>query len=786
MYLIIIYMESLLLGALSYLGKTSTFTDISNNTQEIYSSNMEKNMELIDQNQAATQNKGPDYFQQFDSLSFDNLGKPTAQNQSYFTRSGFNQFLQRDIDFQNGYSDFAKNNDMHYNVVTKEEFTHNNMTPFTSRRDIQYDINANSRKFENLSGNDTTWKHKTEVEQFFVPTKNMSWVNGAPAVSGELSNRYIASFKNNYGNTPFQTETRVLPGVDGKVSAPYAVHRVNPRNIDELRSEINRKETYINKPLETIKKGEMRGMDYNISKFKIPTFREITTNDLVANSSVNQAPKINSQYVYVESQRGQEDTMQVGPAYNNKGINAGSESFVFSEPKKENYQNDFTHAINAVNSRPVFTNKLSYTAYENQRNTTNYDGPATGAFDTNMGSYLLDKNNLPKDTIKQTTLNTINLGTTGNYEKKNYVFSKDNILPITNRQSTSHDTVLNPNSTFQNTHITYNDIAKQTNKETTINSQYNTNISVPFQNVSNTITDSAKPTIKQSTMIHQYNTNINTPFQNVNNTLNDIAKLTNKQFTIDNTYLSNNNPIIKSNNIVNFDQAKHTIKESTENNNYIGIASTNDNHAYTQFTDNARTTIKESTLVAVPTQNIVSNVPSLYSKNDEIARQTIKETILHSDPMGRAHHANQSSYMIDRNDIARTTIKESSLLTDYNGGATYNVKGLKIGEAEYNMTIDDKREITAMTGYTSNAKSDQIRGDIVKENVQFNDKKTLYSYTSNPSLGLDYSVTPMHKNITDKKTDLNSNNFYKIDPIFIQTLNNNPLVNDIMHPKNII
>jgi hypothetical protein len=783
-------MEGLLLGALSYLGKSSNLNTNTNNKEQlenVYSSNMENNMNLIDQKQANTQNKGPEYFQQFDSLSFDNLGKPTPENQSYFTRSGFNKFLQRDIDFQNGYSEFAKDNEMHYGVVTKEEFTHNNMTPFTSRRDIQYDVNANSRKYENLSGNDTNWKHKTEVEQFFTPTQNMSWVNGAPAVSGELSNRYIASFKNNYGNMPFQTETRVLPGVDGKVSAPYAVHRVNPRNIDELRSEINKKETYTNKPLETIKKGEVRAMDFNISKFKIPTFREITTNDLVGNSAVNQGPKVTQNFLYVDSQRGENETVQMGPAYNNnQAVNAGIDSFTFSEPKKENYQNDFTHAINAVNSRPVFTNKISYTAYENQRNSTNYNGPSTGAYDSNMGSYFFDKNNLPKNTIKETTLDNINLGANGNYEKKNYVFSKDNILPITNRQTTSHDTILNPTTTFQNTHVTYNDMAKQTIKETTINKQYNSNINVPFQNINNTITDTIKPTIKQSTIIHQYNTNVNTPFQNINNTPTDSAKPTNKQYTIDNSYISNTAPTTKANNVINFDQAKPTIRESTEDNNYIGICSTNDKMTYTSYGDNAKTTIKESTLIPVPTQNIVANVPSIYSKNDEIARTTIKQTILHSDPMGRAHDANQSSYMIDRNDTARVTIKESSLLTDYNGGATYNVKALKIGEAEYNMTIDDKRQVTAMSSRTSNAKSDQIRGDIVKENVQFNDKKTLYSYVSNPSVGLDYSVTPMHKNITDKKTDLNSNNFYKIDPIFIQTLHDNPLVNDIMHPKNII
>ena len=54
-----------------------------------------------------------------------------------------------------------------------------------------------------------------------------------------------------------------------------------------------------------------------------------------------------------------------------------------------------------------------------------------------------------------------------------------------------------------------------------------------------------------------------------------------------------------------------------------------------------------------------------------------------------------------------------------------------------------------------------------------------------PNKPLNYTVTPMNKIYTDKKTSLNDNNFYRIDPLFIDTLKNNPLVNDIYHQKNI-
>jgi hypothetical protein len=57
-------------------------------------------------------------------------------------------------------------------------------------------------------------------------------------------------------------------------------------------------------------------------------------------------------------------------------------------------------------------------------------------------------------------------------------------------------------------------------------------------------------------------------------------------------------------------------------------------------------------------------------------------------------------------------------------------------------------------------------------------------YVSTPGKSLNYSVTPLNNIYVNNKTDLNGNNFYKIDPIFITTLNTNPLVNDLMHQKN--
>jgi hypothetical protein len=105
--------------------------------------------------------------------------------------------------------------------------------------------------------------------------------------------------------------------------------------------------------------------------------------------------------------------------------------------------------------------------------------------------------------------------------------------------------------------------------------------------------------------------------------------------------------------------------------------------------------------------------------------------------------------------------------------------------APENMTINDKRQQTALGGRIGNAKSDKIRGDINKETLEHKNKRKLFGYVSNPGKGKDYAITPLNENRVNRKTDITEGNNYRIDTIFIDTLNDNPLVNDLMHQKNI-
>jgi hypothetical protein len=705
-------MESLLLGALSYYGNHNKNNDQNNDLNEIsnnYNTNLEHNMNNLEKKQAkiiANQKTNePDFYKQFDSLSFNNLSKPTSENESYMTRSGFNKFLQRDLDFQNGYSEF-QNTDMHYGITTKENFVHNNMFPNSSRRDNFINVNSNSRKYENLSGNSSLWKHKQELDPFFDPVKDMSNVYGLPAVSGELTSRYNASLRNNNGNLPFKSEVKVTPGLDGKKSAPYAVHRIDPRNIDELRSETNKKESYLNKPLQVIKKGDLRAVESEITSFKLPSYREITFDELVPNKHDVQGPRKNGDFVHIETARGVNDMNYKGGAYDSRqGKSLDPNTVHFNEAKRENYLNDFTHAINAVNSRPVFTNKESWTNYETDRGTITQEIHASGVHNNNKSNYYKDKNDTAKPTIKQNNIiQDRNLGINGSLEKKTYMMSNDYVLQNTNRQTTNYEDVGNSAPNYKNPNLLYTDKAKQTTKETTENNIYisnavpiyknnnilftdearqtikestidnilETNIAPTYKNTHLTFTDKAKQTNKETTLENTFILNSAPTFKNIHTNLTDKAKQTNKETTIENTFILNSAPTFKNTHLILTDEAKSTIKQSTIQNNIILNSAPTCKNIHTTYTDQARPTVKQSTIQNRIISNSAPTYKNTHTTYTDEARPTVKQSTIQNIIISNSAPTYKNTHT-SLTDLAKPTVKQSTVTTNYilNSAPTY-------------------------------------------------------------------------------------------------------------------
>jgi hypothetical protein len=663
-------MESILLGGLALAGfNTSTIKETKkiNKTQKLddsYGSNISGKIRNVENTQASNLKnsileKKPEFFKQFDELTFDNMGDPVAVSDSHITITGINHSLQRGLDLTNSYSNIHES--LNYDIISKENFIHNNMTPNTSKRDYTPNSEHSSRKLEAFTGISDFWVQKQEKKHLFEPMKDLTYINGMPVMTDYLDDRYLASNKNNMGNLPFQNNVKVMPGLDGETRQGLGtVYRIDPRTVNELRGEHNQKISYESKPLETIKKGEHRAPDYNLTKFKLPDFRETCFDDLVTGRSQTEGLRKSGKYTDINTQRGDNDINYGGHAFAPSMGEAPSKNKTKFEPsKRQEIYNDPTHAVFAVNVKPVMQNKDSYINRETQR--ASIQATATGAaFDINGGSYAVDPNFIPLTTLRQLMIDgNTNIGITGPQQKANYIFSNDMVLPTTIRETTTHNTILGAKGENNIGSTQLIDDAKITTKQTTLS--YRGGFANPTDRTgASQFTDSAKPTIKETTL--NYKGGFANPTDRTGaSQFTDSAKSTIKETTL-NYKGGFANPIDRTGANQFTDSAKSTIKETTLN--YKGgFANPIEKIGANQFTDSAKSTIKETTLnykggFVNPTDRTGAN------QFTDSAKPTIKESTLNykggfANPIDRTG-ANQFT------DSAKSTIKETTL--NYKGG----------------------------------------------------------------------------------------------------------------------
>ena len=675
-------MESILLYGLSLAGFNTSNTKEPlkiNKKQKLddsYGTNISDKMNKIEKMQANNLKKSiiekkPDFFKQFDELTFDNMGEPTSISDSHMTNTGVNHSLQRGLDLTNGYSNIYES--LNYNVISNENFIHNNMTPNTSKRDYTPNSEHSSRKLEAFTGVSDYWVPKQEKNHLFEPMKDLTYVNGMPVMTDYLDDRYLASNKNNMGNLPFQTNVKIRPGLDGENREGLGtVYRIAPRNVDDLRSENKQKVTYENKPLETIKKGEVRAPDYNLTRFKVPDFVETNFEDLVAGRSQMEGERKSGKFTDINTQRGDSDTNYKGIAYAATMGEAPSKNKTkYEAPKKQTFYNDSTHSVVAINVKPVMQNKGSYSNIETQR--ASLQATELGALSNiNGGSYSIDSNFIPLTTLRQLMIDgNTNIGITGPQQKANYVFSNEMVLPTTIRETTNHNMVLGAKGENNIGSTQFIDSAKTTTKETTLANKIG--FTNPIEKIgANQFTDSAKPTIKQTTLANKVG--FTNPIEKIGATqITDSAKPTIKQTTLANKG-GFANPIDKLGATQITDSAKPTIKQTTIT--YKGgFANPIDKLGATQITDSAKPTIKQTTInykggFANPIDKLGA------TQITDSAKPTIKQTTVTYkggfanpiDKIGVSHLT----------DSAKPTIKQTTVA--YKGGFTNPIE--KIGATQ--------------------------------------------------------------------------------------------------------
>ncbi len=641
---------------------------------------------------------------QFDTISLSNTESVGINQSNVIKRdneSVFNLSLQRDLDFDNGYSEFLPSQ-MHYGVTQDMDLMISNMSYHSAKRDVTNINRDHSHRLALNTGVDPFYKSKDcfDPVNIIEPMKNLTYVNGAPVFTDFLESRYIPSSKNNNGDLPFSNNLKVLPGIKGNIDPANTVYRSLPRNVDELRSKTNPKITYKADKVESGLKGELRASDYHLTKYKKKSYRDRDFGDFLPSSAPVNKRKVDGK---VKTPNTNRSVSKSEFGHLNKTSKGLKHIGKYTEAAKTTFIDDsISRAVSNVENKPVMQNKQSYSNDPNERSFSNYNEPGVAHHSTS-GNYTIDSKDIPLTTLRQLLIDgDTNLGVMREGNKQSYAFSKDMVLPVNNRMSTSQNN-LEPSLKSQvnaSYSLDYNDLAKQTIKETTIDNQYIGQANPEMESSYYfDINDTAKQTIKETTIDNKYigqanpemessyyfdptditkqtirqTTEVAERYGNINPEYKssqyfdptNITKQTIRQTTGIAEHYGNVNPEMKSTNYYNPNsKARPTIKQTTENNKFEGILNVeNKTGHYYNPKDKARPTVKQTTSSLVKESNIQPTYAGPnYVNYENKAKPTIKETTEKLTQQGNVSNIDGNvGYYFDPKEKARPTIKSTTL-----------------------------------------------------------------------------------------------------------------------------
>ena len=369
--------------------------------------------------------------------------------------------------------------------MNKGDFSHNNMTPFLRKNVTQNtDIEKMSSVFDNKTGNNNLWQNKKEVPCLFKPEMN----SGRNICGMKNNDDFLKSRINNSSrvNNFFPIEKiRVGPGINkGFDAAPTGgFHQMDtadyakPRNLDELRSKINQKQTYFEIPIQAPPKGILqRAVITPFAKNRPDTNYEVSPDMwLRTTGAMTKAHERPSQNVKPTAR----------PEFHIDY--RGSAKYSASSPG-QGVSNDY--------------GKSKIVLYDNQRNTTGNRTVITNASSI-VKAIVAPIIDAIKFSMKEYTVESVRA--VGNpsiqIPSKATIYDPDNhIMKTTVKETTIHDSELINLSGNKETYSTLNDTAKTTVKETTIHDSESINLSGNKETYS-ALNDTAKTTVKE-TMIH--------------------------------------------------------------------------------------------------------------------------------------------------------------------------------------------------------------------------------------------------------------------------------------------
>jgi hypothetical protein len=753
------------------------------------------------------------YMNQFNELRYD-MNEPKAKNDS--------MFLHREMELNNDFSNF-ENTSMNYGLMKSNEFTHNNMTPNTTQRDIAVMNNgALSKRLEQFTGINLDRKPKKEVENFSVPVKDLSWAstNGMPVMTSILESRYIPSFKNNNGNLPFEHNVKVRSGINGKVQeGTHAVYRILPKTTNELRNENDPKVSYELPMNMSIKKGQLRGIEPNIAHNRPPTFKEYDPGTIWAGRAQISRPKVNGQYHVPVTNRTTTATYHHGPAAHNTEKSLPTN---MREKHKVSFKRNLKNVSGDVGINPQEKGNWVKSAHdianETIKQTTLYNQPEMNTNPQEKGGWVRDCKDLPNQTIKQTGIYHQPQMNPQPKEKSNYVLNPEDLAKMTLKQTTlyhqpqmntyprdrggyvlDHENIANQtikqttlyHQPQMNTHprdkggyvLDNENIANQTIKQTTLYNQPQMNTNPRERN--GYVLDPenvANQTIKQTTLYH--NPEINANPQEKYGWVRDSQDLPNqtiKQTTLYNNPEINTNPQEKYGWVRDAkDLPNQTVKQTTLfHQPQMNANPTEKNGWIRDDEDLPNQTVKQTTIYHQPQMNANPREKNGWIRDeDDLPKQTVKQTGIYNQPQMNANPREKNGWIRDCDDLPKTTIRETTILEGYKGAAGYLHEKPSLNEHIYNMETNDRKEV-ALSGREPTKVKTFLGPKSSSLNVALKEQITT-DRMEHGKFFLDHNVPDvLDSAYTKEKQSVNDIN-YHINQIKLNALLENPLINNLV------
>ena len=513
--------------------------------------------------------------------------------------------------------------------LTKSEFMTKSdgqiMVPFfggSIKQNMGEDIYKS--KLETFTGRGETFKSKKEVEQFFAPVKDLSFIRGSPNNTERFrSSMNTSRFRTN--ELPFEQINANAPGLGQNFASNgkggFQQYEVNdyakPRTIDELRVRTNPRISYKGRVVSGKNRNDARGSDVNVSKYRPDTFYEsgperyFTTNGAFLSQSMPEvfqlidrgkkqsrevrgaaAPTTNIRPYNVPLAQESKRNIYMNSGLRNVNIeNSGNNDYgrnsFIARPNERDVTSTRTHTSNLVTAVKAVITPLQDFMRKTKKETVIGNNRPEGNMSPEVPKKMTvyDPNDIARTTIREQTENNDHNGNMAG-PKKLTVYDPNDIARTTIKETLIHDNregVITVDGPERPKVYEYDTLPKVTIRETLDEVDFTTNLTpAQHKEMKLRLLDEAKTTIREQTEDNMYNSNLQSAQHNKGGYLvsADYAPATIKQFLSNIGYTGSANMRADSGEgggyLTNDYYAPKTIKEITSDYEYTGIASSSD------------------------------------------------------------------------------------------------------------------------------------------------------------------------------------------------------------------